>query len=150
MKERLNHVQIDLIRDTRHLCARLRTDGIKIMSRGFSGGKQVIQFADARNRGRVCLFKRTENEELLILRQIIGGNDHCYFLLLATVDVLTASYNDVLKTCRNSKCTFCMPIKSSPRLERINKLERDYSYWQILSVVCPLKYHVALLYSHQP
>jgi len=73
------------------------------MSRGFSGGKQVIQFANARNRGRVCLFLRTENEELFILRQIIGGNDHCYFSLLATVDVLTANYNNVLKTCRNSK-----------------------------------------------
>ena len=149
VKERLNHVQIDLIHDTRHLCTRLRTDGIKIMSRGFSGGKQTIKFANARNRGRVCLIQRTENEELFILRQIIGGNDHCYFLLLATVNVLTASYNDVLKTCRNSKCTFCMTIKSSSRLERINKLERDNSYWQILSLVCPLKYHLTLLYSHQ-
>ena len=28
-----------LIQDTRHLCRLLRTDGIKVMSRGFSGGK---------------------------------------------------------------------------------------------------------------
>ena len=28
-----------LIEDTRHLCTLLRTDGIKVMSRGFSGGK---------------------------------------------------------------------------------------------------------------
>ena len=42
---------IDLIHDTRHLCTRLRTDGIKAMSRGFSGGKQVINFSNARNRG---------------------------------------------------------------------------------------------------
>ena len=68
---------------------------------------------------------------------------------VATVDVLTASYNDVLKTCRNSKCIFCMTINLSSQLERINKLERDYSYWQIFSLVCPLKYHVALLSSHQ-
>ena len=47
---------IDLLQDTRHLCTRLRTDGIKAVSRGFSGGKQVIKFANARNRGRVCLF----------------------------------------------------------------------------------------------
>ena len=37
-------VSIDLIHDARHLCMRLRTDGIKAMSRGFSGGKQVINF----------------------------------------------------------------------------------------------------------
>ena len=71
-------------------------------------------------------------------------------LLLLTEDVLTSSYNDVLKSCRNSKRIFCMTIKSSSLLERINKLQRDYSYWQILSLVCPLKYHVTLLYSCQP
>ena len=27
------------------------------MSRGLSGGKQVIKFANTSNRGRVCLFK---------------------------------------------------------------------------------------------
>ena len=29
---------IDLIHDTCHLCKRLKTDGLKAMSRGFSGG----------------------------------------------------------------------------------------------------------------
>ena len=29
---------IDLIHDTRHLCKHLKTDGLKAMSRGFSGG----------------------------------------------------------------------------------------------------------------
>ena len=43
------------------------------MLRDFSGGKQVINFANTRNRGRVCLFLTTEK----------------------TVDVLTASNNDV-------------------------------------------------------
>ena len=37
--------EMDLIHDARHLCARLRTDGMKAMSRGFSGGKQVKNFA---------------------------------------------------------------------------------------------------------
>ena len=37
-----------------------------------------------------------------------------------------------------------MTIKSSFRFDRINKLDRDVSYWQILSFVCPLKYHVTL------
>ena len=47
---------IDLIHDPLHLCTRFRIDGIKAMSRGISGGKQKIKFANARNRGRLCLF----------------------------------------------------------------------------------------------
>ena len=42
---------IDLIHDTRHLCTRLRTDGIEAMSHGFSGGKQVKKIGSGRNRG---------------------------------------------------------------------------------------------------
>ena len=47
---------IDLIHNTRHLCACSMIDGIKAMSRGTSGGKQLIKFANRSNRGRVCLF----------------------------------------------------------------------------------------------
>ena len=36
------NVWIDLIHDVRHLCTRSRINGIKAMSRGISGGKQVI------------------------------------------------------------------------------------------------------------
>ena len=36
------------LRSTRHLSTRLRTDGIKSMSRGFSWGKQVIKSVNAR------------------------------------------------------------------------------------------------------
>ena len=46
----------ELIQDTLHLCMRFTTDGIKVVSHAFSGGKQVIKFANARNSGRVCLF----------------------------------------------------------------------------------------------
>ena len=42
-----------------------------------------------------------------------------------------------------------MTIKSSFRFDRMNKLDHDFSHWQILSFVCPLKYHVTLLLSHQ-
>ena len=38
--------------NARHLCKRLRTDGIKAMSRGILGGKQVIRFTNTWNRGR--------------------------------------------------------------------------------------------------
>ena len=41
---------IHLIYDTRYLCTRSRIDGIKAMnSRGISGGKQVIKFANTSN-----------------------------------------------------------------------------------------------------
>ena len=47
---------IDLLHATRQLYTRLRIDGIKVISRGILGGKQVIKFANMSSRGRVCLF----------------------------------------------------------------------------------------------
>ena len=38
-----------------------------------------------------------------------------------------------------------MNVISSFPFERINKVDRDFSQWQILSFVCPMKYHVPLL-----
>ena len=52
--------EIDLIQDARPLCLRFRIDRIKAMSRGISGGKQVIKIADTSNRGRVSLFSQNE------------------------------------------------------------------------------------------
>ena len=34
------------MQETCDLCTRLRTEGIKAMSRGFSGGQQVLKFAN--------------------------------------------------------------------------------------------------------
>ena len=77
----------------------------------------------------------------------MGGSDHCRIVTSldpdVTVDVLTA------KSCQNSNCTFRMIIKSSSRFDGINKHDLDFSYWQILSLVCPLKNHVTVLLSHQ-
>ena len=43
-------IAIDLVHDTRHLFTRSRIDGIKAMcSRGISGDKQVIKFANTSN-----------------------------------------------------------------------------------------------------
>ena len=38
-------------------------------------------------------------------------------------------------------------VKLPYRFERINKLDRDCSYWDILSLVCPLKYRLKFLLS---
>ena len=57
-------VSIDLIHNTRHLCTRFMIAGIKAMSRGISGGKQVPIgyplgcFLNTDNRSRVCLFSQ--------------------------------------------------------------------------------------------
>ena len=46
---------LDLVYDTGHsLHARIRIDGEKTISRGFSGGKQVIKSTNTRNRGCAC------------------------------------------------------------------------------------------------
>ena len=67
---------------------------------------------------------------------------------VATVHVLTASnIDEKLEEIR--PVHFCLTIKSSSRYEKINKLDRDYLYWQTLSLVCPMKYDVtSLLYDH--
>ena len=55
---------------------------------------------------------------------------------VATVNVLMANSNDV--NLANTLDNFEIVVS----FDRINKLDRDYSYWQMLSLVCPLKYHV--------
>ena len=51
---------IDLIHDTCHLCKRLKTDGLKAMSRGFSGGgggvNQVGKNCQYKISQSICLF----------------------------------------------------------------------------------------------
>ena len=44
--------------------------------------------------------------------------------------------------------TLCITINSSSHFERINNFNCDFLYWQILSLVCPLKNHVTLVLSH--
>ena len=50
----------DLIDGTRDLYTRIRTDGINVMSLGFSGGKQAIKSANTRNR-RFFQFSNENN-----------------------------------------------------------------------------------------
>ena len=62
------------------------------MSSGFSGGKHVINFSNTRNRGRVCFFSTTENEQgKLWVEAII----FTFLDTVATADDLAARSNDV-------------------------------------------------------
>ena len=64
----------------------------------------------------------------------MGESDHCYIFLdaVATVHVLKAGNNDV-KIVETRTVHFAR-VKSSSRCERMNKLDRDYSYRQFYSV----------------
>jgi len=70
-----------------------------------------------------------------------------FFNAVRTVDVLTASNNDVKIV--ETWTVYFANVKLPYRFERINKLDLDYSYWDILSLVCPLKYRVTFLLYHQ-
>ena len=41
------------------------------------------------------------------------------------------------------------PLCSIMALARVNKVDRDFLHWHLLSFVCPLTNHVTLLFSHQ-
>ena len=56
---------------------------------------------------------------------------------VATVNVLMANGNDV--NLANTLDNYEIVVS----FDRINKLHYDYSFWQILSLVCPLKNHVS-------
>ena len=65
------HPAIDLIHDTHHLCTRSRTDGIKAMSRGFSGGRQKKNIAKGRNRSGIYCSRQQETKTFFHLKDDI-------------------------------------------------------------------------------
>ena len=70
----------------------------------------------------------------------MGGSNYCYlFNAVATVDVFTASNNDI-NFVETQAVHFAVLL---------NLPYRNFSLWQISSFVCPLKYHITLLLSHQ-
>ena len=121
---------MDLIHDTRHFCTRLRTDVVKAKSRGFSGGQtsdNICQCKKLRsglyilnNRKWRTFYLQDDNDKLWTTLIIVTLQD-----AVATVDVLTASYDDVKLSKLELDC-----ILHDYRFERINKkpeLDRNYS-----------------------
>ena len=68
--ENNNPISFDLTHETHHPCTRFRIDGIKAMSRGISGNKQKMKFANAWDRGRLYLFSKTQNDELIVMQNV--------------------------------------------------------------------------------
>ena len=124
------------------------------MSHGFSGGKQAIKLPSVRNRGQFVVYSgqqrirnfhlKDDNGKLwveVIIVTLFGccSDRRCFY-----------SKQKWRKSCRYLNCTFCMTIKSSSRFDRIGKINRDYTYWQILSLVCLLKHRVTFFYPIGP
>ena len=72
------------------LYTRLRIDGIKVISRGILGGKQVIKFANTRSRGRVCLFYQND----LIFMQKVQSPEKArrLFMKFSVYDIVYGLY----------------------------------------------------------
>ena len=123
----------------------------------------VTCFSGRQTSDKICQCKKSrsgffiltkENEELVILKTIMVNYWWKWSLSLFWMQMwpqITASNNDVkLVEARTVHFAWLLDGKSSSRFERINKLDRAYSYsWQCFSLVCTLKHHVTCLFSHQ-
>ena len=80
---------IDLIHDTHHLCMPFRIDGIKAISRGISGGKQVcdLKFASKSNLGWVCLSSQND-KAILNLRNL----QFKFHVIIANYEAIDSCY----------------------------------------------------------
>ena len=86
-----------LIHDT-HLCTRLRTErnGLKMMQCGFSGSKQVINSANSQSISSILDNKKGRTFHLRDICKLWVEVIIVTFVdAVATIDVLTASNNDV-------------------------------------------------------
>ena len=85
---------IDLIHDTRHLFPRSRIDGIKIVSRGISGGKQGLKFAYTSNQSQFCSLFQNKNT-ILVLQNVwsvrVSASSTSLLLAVKTFTIATAS-----------------------------------------------------------
>ena len=122
--------RIDLIHDTRHLCTRSRIDGLKPMSRGISGGKQVVKFANTSNHCRVCLFYH-------FIVYISG---------LGKIYVITVCHEDIYgRSCiqKSNDDHF------HPYFDIIVFNMKRSSFPVVSSLVCPHGNHVTVFLPHQ-
>jgi len=62
---------LSFIRDIRQLCKRLRTDGIKAITRCFSGGKQVNKSANGEIAVGIVYPRQREDDNVKIWMEMI-------------------------------------------------------------------------------
>lgn len=81
------------------------------------------------------VYSRKQKIKNLFSLTTIDGSAYSYFFGCSSNPSCSHS-KQWRKTCRN--------------FDSINKLQRDYSYWKILSLVCPLKYKFTTWYCLYP
>ena len=137
---------IELIYHTCHLCTSLRTYGIKAMSCGFSGGKQVINAASTKNTVEF-VYSRQQKIYNFYLKDNNGklwvvSSDYSFFSgcsYLVTIDpVLTESNNDLILIVETPILHFA-GLKFSSRLRELTNHNRDFLCRQILNLEYPPK-----------
>ena len=112
----------------------------------FQCTKTEVEFVNCRHR---------TNKNFLIWKMIIAKRlwveifIFCVFGCSSEHKCPSESNNDVQLVETRTVHFARLLNRSLARVEIINKLECDYSYWQLLSLVCPLKYHVTLFLTHQ-
>ena len=103
------------------------------MSLGISRGKQVIKFADASDRGRVCLFYENETT--------ISQSCKMYISSFGKICVITVCHEDIYgRYCiQKSNNDYFHPYfdiivfkmkRSSFPVVYLHKLNRDFFHWQ--------------------
>ena len=118
---------------TDHLSTLFRINGIKQCHVEFQRQTNEQKFANMSNRGRVCLCSQSFDKFYIIAYcENING---CYC-------IQTSSYDRFHLSSLEKKVLHFL-------LSRINKLDSDFFYRQILSLVCLLSSHVTSLSSHR-
>ena len=92
------------------------------MSLAISGGKQVLKFANTSNRGRLKQFDNFRHAKCTV--RVSTG------LTLLLFAVRTPDLR-----------SYCIK-KNNEHFHPSFPHDRDFLYWQILSLVCPLRNHV--------
>lgn len=82
----------DLIQDSRHLCTRFRINGIKAMSLGILGGKQVLKFYNTSSRGRVWLSPQNYKTILNLQNVQYSSSFAKFYVIIACFDYIYGLY----------------------------------------------------------
>ena len=104
----------------------------KTMSHGFSGGKQMIKAANARNRGRDKTRRRFNS----LAKSQISSFDKTYVIIVCCEDTYGAAASKEVTMITSSHD---LPLSSLLwnflyfLLSRVNKLDRDFLHWQLAS-----------------
>ena len=125
---------IDFIHDTRYLCTRSRIDGIKAMSRGISGGKQVIK-------SRPSLFILSKRgDDFTVMQNVYRVLARFTSLLFAMRTSTVATAHTKLTMINSTHVLTLSSLRWKSLhflLSRTNKLDRDFFHCNCFHLFIP-------------